>query len=133
MNDKDFYAKYQSINFDTILSDPDLLQSKDLYINYKNEYYNKTQANYNNLKNLNNQLDELLSKEKTKNDTKYTFLYIDQNKIELLKKEIKDVLFYQNLLFDNFNHYLLILNADKHNFNTKQNSKKFLNLFKKKL
>ena len=133
MNDKDFYAKYQSINFDTILSDPDLLQSKDLYINYKNEYYNKTQANYNNLKNLNNQLDELLSKEKTKNDTKYTFLYIDQNKIELLKKEIKDVLFYQNLLFDNFNHYLLIFNADKHNFNTKQNSKKFLNLFKKKL
>lgn len=124
----DFYNQYININFDNSIDD-DFLNSQEYYLIYKKEYVNQTELNYILYKKYIKELSSL-NEFYTINNTKYNYTYIDTDKIEKLKLEIKNLIKSQNSLLDNFNHYITILNTNKNLFKIKTKQKNFFSKFK---
>lgn len=111
----DFKSKFLNCDFDNILlnNNNPLLNSYDIYIQYKQKYiinarknydlYQKTIKEYNNLKKLEYQTP-------SENIIMYTYVSFDKlNELSLkIKKLIKD----QQLYLDNFLHYINHLNEN---------------------
>jgi len=126
--DIDFYSKYIDVNFDNII-DNELLNSNEFYLTYKKKYMDETQSNYI----LYNEYSQELAKINDfyqRNNTKYNYVYIDTDKIDKLKIKIKNLIKSQNKLFDNFNHYISILNTNTSLFKPKNKQKNFFSKFK---
>lgn len=127
----DFYNMFININFDTILADVNnpLVNSKELYLNYKNKYFEQTHKNYSCFLRYNAELQKLKESQYTINTTKYHFVYLDQKRLEKLKNDLKIIILKQNTLFNNFKHYVETLNKDKDLFSQNDNTQKPRGLF----
>lgn len=126
--DIDFYSTYININFDTLI-DNDLVNSQEFYLKYKKEYLDQSDSNYVLYKKYSDEL-SLYNESYTVNNTKYTYTYIDVNKIKDVKIKIKNLIRSQNNLLENFNHYISILNTNKSLFKPKIKQKNFFSKFK---
>lgn len=128
--DIDFYGKYIDINFDSII-DTELVNSQEFYLKYKKEYFDQSEYNYILYKNFCEELSSF-NDFYTINNTKYSYTYIDIDKINDIKIKIKNLIKSQNNLLDNFNHYISILNTNKSLFKPKTKQKNFFSKFKLK-
>jgi hydroxymethylpyrimidine pyrophosphatase-like HAD family hydrolase len=126
--DIDFYSKYINVNFDNIV-DNELVNSNEFYLTYKKEYMEETQSNYILYKEYSQELSKLNDFYNI-NNKKYNYVYIDTDKIDKLKIKIKNLIKSQNNSFDNFNHYISILNTNKNLFKPKIKQKNFFSKFK---
>jgi hypothetical protein len=133
--DINFKQKFINIDFDKITRD-DLLDYKE-YINYKKEYYIETNKNYDKYKLYQNDLNDVNKTETFSTKDKFIYTYIDENKKEDLKNEMKKIILLQTKLLDNFQHYIHILNTsnitftddNKGSFKEDQKGKGFLSKF----
>jgi hypothetical protein len=128
----DFYSKYLDVDFDKILLDNNnkLINSEEFYLKYKNHYFDETTANYTLYKQYYEEYTFLTKSQYNKTGSKYLYNFIDENKVEILKQKVKDVILKQERLYSNFTHYVNLLNTDVHKFETKKSKGKgFLSKF----
>jgi hypothetical protein len=122
--DIDFYTQYVNINFDEILIENNnkLVNSEDVYLNFKKEYFEKTSENFELFKQCNLELLEMQddNNEVKRTGNKYIYTYKDRNVIENKKQRIKDIVVEQERLLNNFYHYITLLNANQNGFKPKQ-------------
>lgn len=127
--DIDFHSKYIKVDFDKLVDNP-LVNSDEFYLNFKKKYFKTTEDLYNKLNKLNTKL-EYLEKSggytHNSNNTKHTFVYIDDKQIEETKQLIKDIYIKQDKAFLNFYEYVLLLNKNPNIFiDTKKQKKSLL-------
>ena len=115
-----FFNTFIDINFDEILSNNHLINSNELYLQYKTNYLTTTNNNfilYNDLiENLNNLSSVEYQNNDFLNNTKYHYTFIDKTEINILKQNIKILIITQKKLLSNFLHYLDTLNENKDNY-----------------
>lgn len=116
--DIDFHSKYINIDFDKILIDNNnpLVNSEDIYLNFKKQYFDESILAYNEFQTLSKQLGELQELGGYKHNskrTKHLFVYIDTDKIENLKIQIKNLYITQEKRFSNFYNYIILLNTNQ--------------------
>lgn len=119
--DIDFHSQYINIDFDKILIDNNnpLINSEDVYLNFKKQYFDETIVAYKEFQQLSKQLDELHESGGYKHNekrTKHIFVYIDTEKIESLKIQIKKLYMIQEKRFSNFYNYVTLLNTNQNLF-----------------
>jgi hypothetical protein len=107
--DINFKQKFINIDFDKIIKD-ELLDYKE-YVNYKKEYNIEANKNYNKYKIYQNDLNDINKIETFSTKDKFIYTYINENKKEDLKNEMKKIILSQTKLIDNFQHYINILNT----------------------
>jgi len=114
----DFYNMFVNIDFDSLLSETNnpLINSKEFYLNYKNDYFDQTNKNYSKFLRCNSELQKIKDNQYKIENNRYNFIYLNQNKLESLKSELKSIILKQNELFDNFKHHIYLLNKDSHLF-----------------
>jgi len=116
--DIDFHSKYINIDFDKILIDNinPLVNSEDVYLNFKKQYFDETVLAYKEFQELSkslNELQELGGYKHNSKRTKHLFVYIDTEKIERLKIQIKNLYITQEKRFSNFYNYVILLNTNQ--------------------
>ncbi len=116
--DIDFHSQYINFDFDKILIDNNnhLINSEDVYLNFKKQYFNETVLAYKEFQELSKLLNELQESGGYKQNlkgTKHLFVYIDEEKIENLKIQIKKIYITQEKRFSNFYNYVILLNTNK--------------------
>jgi hypothetical protein len=127
--DIDFYLRYININFDQILTENNnsLVSSEEMYLKYKKEYFDETHNNFKLFKDYSTELKTLENDEGyTNNGNRYVYVYKDITKIEKLRLNIKNIVIAQDILLNNFNHYVNLLNSKQEFFqnDNKQNVKR---------
>jgi hypothetical protein len=138
--DVDFYTRFININFDEKLMENNnpLVNSQDVYLNYKNDYINTSLNNLNEYKKYKKIFIELNNTNINNNNNqsnRYVFVYKNTKLIEETKQKIKNIIIDQEKLLQNFQHYIDLLNTNPQIFGgKKQNEKRsFLSkLFDKK-
>lgn len=138
--DIDFYTQYININFDEMLIENDnkLVNSEDVYLKFKKEYFDNTISNYEKFKQYNIELTQMNddNNEVQQTGTKYLYVYKNRNLIENKKQQIKNIVVEQERLLNNFYQYVTLLNTNPQAFQAKstQNERRsFLSkLFEKK-
>lgn len=110
----DFYNMFININFDNILYETNnpLVNSKEFYLNYKKQYFDKTNQNYSRFLRINAELQKLKESQHKIKNQKYFFVYLDKKSLETLKNDLKKIIISQQELFNNFKHYIEKLNKD---------------------
>jgi len=107
--DLDFKQKFINVDFDKIIKD-ELVEYKE-YINYKREYFIEANLNYDKYKIYQTDLNNIYKMETFSTKDKFIYTYIDENKKNDLKNNIKKIILLQTKLLDNFQHYINILNT----------------------
>lgn len=135
--DVDFYTRFININFDEQLMENNnpLVNSQDIYLNYKNEYINTSLNNFNDYKKYNKIYSGLNETDINNTSNKYIFVYKNVKLIEETKQKIKNIIIEQEKLLQNFQHYIDLLNENPQMFTAKKQNEKrsFLSkLFDKK-
>jgi uncharacterized protein YlbG (UPF0298 family) len=115
--DIDFHSKYINIDFDKLLIDNNnpLVNSEDIFLNFKKQYFDETILAYNEFQELSKRLKELQELGGYKHNskgTKHLFVYIDTERIESLKIKIKNLYITQEKRFSNFYNYVILLNTN---------------------
>jgi hypothetical protein len=134
----DFHKKYIDVNFDEILtkSNNPLLNSETVYLNFKNSYFDETLKSYKSFQEYNTLLQSLQTISEHSSDTKYVYVYKNDKRIFELTQKIKDIVIEQERRFNNFYHYVTVLNTNRSIFGNKQTSSEkkgfFSKLFEKK-
>lgn len=109
----DFQNSFINISFDTLLEqhNPSLINSNDLYLNYKQIYLKQTRENYEIYKKENDILQELqnINFSSNENNTKFNFTFIDNNKYQKQKQIVKNIILKQRELYNHFDHYVNVL------------------------
>lgn len=119
--DINFRSQFIDIDFDKILIDNNnpLVNSEDTYLNFRKQYFDETNVTYREFQELTSKLTHLLKSGGYKQNTKRTkssFVYIDTEKIEDLKRQIKRLYILQEKRFSNFYDYVTLLNTNQHLF-----------------
>lgn len=130
----DFYNMFININFDNILLEKNnpLVNSKEIYLNYKRTYFDQTNKNYSKFLRLNAELQKQKQLQYTVTNNKYYYTYLDQKNLDSLKNELKIIIISQKELFNNFKHYVETLNKDINLFqNTSEKKRGILSFFNK--
>jgi hypothetical protein len=120
----DFEMLYINVNFDDILIENNnpLVNSEDVYLKYKTEYFEQTNKNYNMFKKLSEELENLEGNQGyTTYGSKYTYIYNDVIEIEKLRLTIKQIVIAQRKLYKNFYHYVNLLNSKREAFEQPKN------------
>lgn len=123
----DFSKTYIEIDFDKILNDKKnpLVNSDELYINFKQDYFDQTKQTYDKIINLKVELDSLSNVYiNNETNTKYTFIYKDNNLIENKKQQIKMLYLQQEKRYRDFYNHVLLLNSDNQLLMTKKSNVK---------
>jgi hypothetical protein len=120
--DTDFYSQYININFDEILmeSNNHLINSQNVYLTYKQQYFNESLKNHDLFKKYKKELEKLQESETITVPNKYLFVYKDTQVIEQTKQNLKNVVLSQEKLFNNFYHYITLLNTNPNMFEVKK-------------
>lgn len=109
----DFQKDFIDIPFDTLLEqhNSSLINSNDLYLNYKQIYLKQTRENYEIYKQENAILQNLqnINSSSNENNTKFNFTFIDNNKFQQQKQIVKNIILKQRELYNNFDHYVNVL------------------------
>lgn len=119
--DIDFHSRYINFDFDKILKDNNnnLVNSEDVYLNFKKQYFDETVLAYKEFQESSkrlNELQELGGYKHNSKRTKHLFVYIDEEKIENLKIQIKKIYMTQEKRFSNFYNYIVLLNTKQNLF-----------------
>jgi hypothetical protein len=137
--DVDFYKQYVNINFDEILRENNnpLVTSQTVYLNFKKDYVDKTLQAYDSFNKYNSELQSLENVNGYSSDTKHVYVYKNDKRIQELRQQIKNIVIDQERRFNDFYHYITLLNTNREIFETKslQQSEKrsfFSKLFDKK-
>jgi hypothetical protein len=115
MSDVDFKNDFLSVNFDNILIEHNnpLVNSYDHYIKYKQQYIRISKQNSESYSELYAKLVSILEQQNIKTSTyRFSFVFADENYINSLKTQIKELITQQRKLLSNFIHYLQTLNSD---------------------
>lgn len=120
--DIDFYSQYININFDEILieSNNHLINSQNVYLKYKQQYFDVSLKNYELFKKYKTELERLQKSETVTVPNKYIFVYKDTQVIEQIKQKLKNVVLSQEKLLNNFHHYITLLNTNPNMFEVKK-------------
>jgi hypothetical protein len=120
--DIDFYSQYININFDEILmeSNNHLINSQNVYLVYKQQYFDESSKNYELFKKYKTELERLQKSETITLPNKYLFVYKDTQVIEQTKQNLKNVVLSQEKLLNNFHHYITLLNTNPNMFEVKK-------------
>ena len=109
----DFQKEFIDIPFDTLLEqhNSSLINSNDLYLNYKQLYLKQTRENYEIYKNENTILQDLqnINFSSNENNTKFNFTFIDNNQYQKQKQNVKNIILKQRDLYNRFDHYVNVL------------------------
>lgn len=108
--DINFKQKFINVDFDKLIKQ-ELVDYKE-YIQYKKDYFLETNKNNDNYKVYQYELTELNKTESFSTDNKFIYTYIDENKKNNLKNEMKKIILSQTRLLENFQHYITILNTE---------------------
>lgn len=137
--DVNFYKQYVNINFDEILRENNnpLVTSQTVYLNFRKDYLDKTLQAYDSFNKYNSELQSLESVNGYSSDTKHVYVYKNDKRIQQLRQQIKNIVINQERRFNDFYHYITLLNTNREIFETKslQQSEKrsfFSKLFDKK-
>jgi len=136
--DIDFYKQYISVNFDEILTDNNnpLVNSEVVYTNFKRNYFDQTLEAYELFKKYNTELQNLENTDGYSSDTKYVYVYKNDKRILEIRQKIKNIVVEQERRFNDFYHYVNLLNTNRQKFEIKTvtNEKRsfFSKLFDKK-
>ena len=111
--DIDFYKEFINIPFDTLLEqhNSSLINSADLYLNYKQIYLKKTRENFELYTKENNILQNFYKTQFSSNEngTKFNYTFIDTEKCDQQKQIVKNIVIQQRELYNNFEHYVNVL------------------------
>jgi hypothetical protein len=130
----DFFNMFLNINFDNMLLETNnpLVNSKDVYLNYKRTYFDQTNKNYSKFLRINAELQKLKQTQYKITNNKYYYNYLDTKKLESLKNDLKSIIITQKELFNNFKHYVETLIKDTKLFSdTSEKKKGILSFFNK--
>jgi hypothetical protein len=135
MNNTEFYQKFVNVDFDKLLLDNnnELIQSETKYLKHKKDYLNTAQENFILYKKYNDELVKLTDEQYTVKNNKYTYIYVDEEKVNGLKLSLNKILKEQTENFENFKHYLEMLNKDKDRYRIKEKLPKKKNFLSKLL
>lgn len=109
----DFQKEFIDIPFDTLLEqhNSSLINSNDLYLNYKQYYLKQTRENYEIYKKENIILQDLqnINFSSNENNTKFNFTFIDNIQYQKQKQIVKNIILKQRDLYNRFDHYVNVL------------------------
>lgn len=110
-NEEQFKDNFLNVDFDNFLiqNNNPVINSNELYIQYKTEYLNKTRANLVKYTAL-YQSFKLLSDNYVINNNKYSYTFVDKDEYKDVNKNIKNLLIEQRQLYNNFMMYIQFLN-----------------------
>lgn len=118
--DIDYVAQYMSINFDNMVTN-DLVNSEEFYLKYKRNYFERTNENYKMFSIYVDELRNMTNIQRSVSGTKYTYVYVDTDRLQDLKQRIKNIIIAQNVLLDNLNHHIVLLNTNHDKFRSVSN------------
>jgi hypothetical protein len=111
--DIDFYKEFINVPFDTLLEqhNSSLINSADLYLNYKQIYLKKTRENFELYTKENNILQNFyqIQFSSNENNTKFNYTFIDIEQCNQQKQIVKNIILKQRELYKNFEHYVNVL------------------------
>jgi hypothetical protein len=111
-NEEQFKQTFLNVDFDKVFieNNNNIINSNELYLQYKAEYLKKTSDNlqkytqlFKTFKNLSNNYNV--------NNNKYSYTFIDKNEYNKTNKTLKDLLLEQRQLYSNFMSYVQFLNS----------------------
>lgn len=109
----DFQKDFIDIPFDSLLEqhNSSLINSNDLYLNYKQFYLKQTRENYEIYKKENTILQDLqnINFSSNENNTKFNFTFIDNIQYQKQKQIVKNIILKQRDLYNRFDHYVNVL------------------------
>lgn len=109
----DFQKEFINIPFDTLLEqhNPHLINSNDLYLNYKQLYLKQTRENFEIFNKENTILQNLqnIHSSSNENNTKFNFTFIDNTNYQQQKQIVKNIILKQRELYNHFDHYVNVL------------------------
>ena len=109
----DFQKEFIDIPFDTLLEqhNSSLINSNDLYLNYKQYYLKQTRENYEIYKKENTILQDIqnINFSSNENNTKFNFTFIDNIQYQKQKQIVKNIILKQRDLYNRFDHYVNVL------------------------
>ena len=111
----DFKSKFLNCDFDSILlnSNNPLLNSYDIYIQYKQKYIINARKNYDSYQKLFKEYSNLKKLQYHQiNPNKIIYTYISDDKLNDLSFKIKNLVIEQQSSLDNFMHYITHLNKN---------------------
>ena len=118
----DFQKEFIDIPFDTLLEqhNSSLINSNDLYLNYKQYYLKQTRENYEIYKKENTILQDIqnINFSSNENNTKFNFTFIDNIQYQKQKQIVKNIILKQRDLYNRFDHYVNVL-IKTHNHKTR--------------
>lgn len=106
----DFYNTFIDIPFDSLLEQHNsiLINSTDLYLDYKQIYLKRTRENLDRYLKENKILQDFSNLQLTTNDknTKFNYIFIDMDKFKKQKQVVKNIILEQREIYKNFEHYV---------------------------
>lgn len=109
-----FKETYINYNFDDILinANNSLVNSFEHYLRFKQIYMSKSLHNYARHNKLSKQIEELENLHVSNTSNSYNYTYINVEKLDILKNEIKTIILEQTKLYNDFLHYIKFLNEN---------------------
>lgn len=111
-NEDQFKQTFLNVDFDKVFieNNNNIINSNELYLQYKAEYLKKTS---NNLQKYTQffQIFKELSNNYNINNNKYSYTFIDKDEYKKTNKILKDLLSEQRQLYNNFMSYVQFLNS----------------------
>lgn len=114
--DIDFKSKYININFDDLIGDKAIINSDQLYVTFKKDYFDQTMSNYKQFEILSKKLVELEDScgyRRNEKNTKHIFVYGNDKQINDTRQAIKNIYIEQEKIFNNFYHYITFLSSNR--------------------
>ena len=112
-NEEQFKQTFLNVNFDNVFieNNNNIINSNELYLQYKAEYLKKTYDNLQKYTQLFEIFKQLSNNYNIVNNNKYSYTFIDKNEYEKINRQLKNLLIEQRQLYHNFMTYVQFLNS----------------------
>ena len=106
-NDEQFKQTFFNVDFDKIFieNNNNIINSNEVYLQYKSEYLNKTSGNLHQYTLLFNTF-KRLSNNYNADNNKYSYIFVDKNEYNTVNNNLKKLLIEQRQLYNNFMTYV---------------------------
>lgn len=112
--DKEFRNTFINVDFDEIfINNNNELVNHPEYLKIKQDYLNQTNENFNKFKHLLEEYNLIVNNYTVKNN-KYTYMHIDEEKLDFLNDELKNLKLKQQKLLANILNFIKVLNKLNH-------------------
>lgn len=112
-NEEQFKQTFLNVDFDKIFieNNNNIINSNELYLQYKAEYLKKTSDNLQKYTQLFKIFKKLYNNYSIVNNNKYSYTFIDKNEYDKTNRQLKELLIEQRQLYNNFMTYVQFLNS----------------------